>query len=179
MKIVGIGLNKTGTTTLGVCLKHWGLKHISCSQDAFNLWRKEDYDGLLKLVGDFDSFEDWPWALIYKAIDERFPGAKFILTRRKDAETWFNSLCQHADRTGPTDYRKYIYGYEMPREHKAEHIFLYEKHLETVREYFRKRPSDFIEVCWEEGDGWKELSDLLDFECPNIPFPHANKSSAR
>lgn len=176
MKIVGIGLNKTGTTTLGVCFRQWGLKHISCSQEAFNLWRNANYDDLLVYISEYDSFEDWPWPLIYKVIDEKFPGTKFILTRRKDAEIWFSSLCQHADRTGPTDFRKCIYGYEMPHEHKAAHIRFYENHLDSVRDYFRKRPTDLLEVCWEEGDGWEKLSKFLGFECPNIPFPHANKS---
>ncbi len=29
MKVFGIGLNKTGTTTLGLCLQHWGFRHKS------------------------------------------------------------------------------------------------------------------------------------------------------
>jgi len=179
VKVVGIGLNKTGTTSLGECMVHWGLKHISCNQDAFNLWRDDKYTELLEWVAKYDSFEDWPWPLIYKLIDDKFPGSKFILTRRKDAETWFKSLCQHANRTGPTEYRKYIYGHEMPHEHKEEHIKLYLNHLESVREYFKDRPSDFLEVCWEDGDGWSALSRFLGFELPGVEFPHANKSPSR
>ena len=113
-KVVGIGLNKTGTSTLGVCLRHWSMKHSSYDVKAFNLWRKRDYDGLLGQVSHFDSFEDWPWPLMYKEIDRAFPGSQFILTRRKDAHTWFESLRKHAELTGPTAFREVIYGYAMP-----------------------------------------------------------------
>ncbi len=175
-KVVGIGLNKTGTSTLGVCLRHWGLKHTSYSVDAFNLWRERNYEGLLEHISHYESFEDWPWPLVYREVDQTFPGSKFILTRRKDAETWFGSLRKHAELTGPTKFRKVIYGYAMPHEHKEEHIQFYERHLQEVRDYFRARPDDLLEVCWEEGGGWTELSQFLGFERPDIPFPHANKA---
>ena len=179
MKIVGIGLNKTGTKTLGACMRYWGFKHISCNTKAFDHWRAGDYRRLMNRIRRFDSFEDWPWPLIFREIDAEFPGSKFILTRRADADTWFNSLCEHAKRTGPTDFRKYIYGHAMPQAHRAEHINFYENHLRTVRDYFRGRPDDLLEVCWEKGDGWAELSQFLGFEKPDLPFPHENKSPGR
>jgi hypothetical protein len=179
MKVIGIGLNKTGTTTLGVCLKHWGLKHISCSKDAFDLWRREDYPSLLEWIGQYDSFEDWPWPLFYREIDKAYPDAKFILTRRKNPKSWFKSLCKHAERTGPTEFRKYIYGYEMPHGHEREHIRYYTEHNDAVRDYFKDRPRDFLEVCWEEGDGWDQLAPFLGLEKPSVSFPHANKSPSR
>ena len=176
MKVVGIGLNKTGTTTLGVCFQHWGLRHTSLNRPAFELWRKKQYDDLLKCVDDYDSFEDWPWPLIYKKIDEHFPGTKFILTRRIDSITWYDSVCSHATRTGPTDFRKHIYGHDMPHKYKSEHINFYEEHNQRVRNYFQGREGDLLEVCWEEGDGWQQLSAFLGFERPEMCFPHANKS---
>lgn len=179
MKVVGIGLNKTGTKTLGTCLKYWGLRHITYNHQAFDLWRNSDYGALMEWVGAYDSFEDWPWPLLYREIDEAFPGTKFILTTRKDSATWFKSLCDHAVRTGPTQFRKYIYGFEMPHEHKAEHIEFYERHNQSVREHFKSRPGCLLEVCWENGDGWKELAGFLGLPDPGIPLPHANKSRTR
>ena len=176
-KIVGVGLNKTGTSTLGVCMRHWGLKHVSYDVDAFNLWRERDYAGMLGRARPFDSFEDWPWPLVYRELDRTFPGSKFILTRRKDPETWFESLRKHAELTGPTKFREVIYGHAMPHAHKEEHIRFYETHLQRVRGYFRTRPADLLEVCWEEGDGWDALSQFLGLERPNVPFPHANKAT--
>jgi hypothetical protein len=175
MKVVGVGLNKTGTSTLGACLRHWGLKVASCNPEAFSLWRKGSYEKLLQWVDRYDGFEDWPWPLIYKEIDQKYPDSKFILTRRNNAEAWFASLEKHSERMGPTDMRKYIYGHVMPQGHKEEHIRFYENHLRSVREYFKDRPDGLLEVCFEEGDGWEKLACFLGFEHPNIPFPHANK----
>lgn len=171
MKIVGIGLNKTGTTTLGYCMRFWGLRHISCSKDAFTLWRDGNYDAIFQGMTQFDSFEDWPWPLMYREIDRAFPGSRFILTTRKDPETWFGSLCRQADTTGPTDFRRYIYGYAMPRGHESEHIRFYLDHNQAVRDYFRDRPESLLEVCWENGDGWDELSGFLGLPRPDVTFP--------
>ena len=177
MKIVGIGLNKTGTKTLGACLQHWRLKHASFSSEAFELWRNNDLTALMSWVENYQSFEDWPWPLIFKEIDRKFPGSKFILTRRKDPHGWFESLCRHAELTGPTVFRKYVYGYEMPHGHKDAHIRCYEEHLQSVRKYFLSRADALLEVCWEEGSGWPELAQFLKLPVPTRPFPRANKAS--
>jgi len=174
VKIVGVGLNRTGTSTLGACLQHWGLRHMTVSRAAFDLWRAGDLGTLLDVVAQYDSFEDWPWPLVYKAIDQAYPGSRFILTTRRDADSWFESLCAHAARTGPTDYRRYIYGHEMPHLHKAEHVRYYERHNEEVREHFRARPDDLLEVCWETGSGWHALGAFLGRPVPDLPFPHVN-----
>ncbi len=179
VKVVGIGLNKTGTKTLGVCLRHWGFKHVSCDHAAFTLWRTGRLGELLTYAGAYDSFEDWPWPLVYKDIDRAFPGTKFILTRRADAETWFTSVCQHASRKGPSEYRRYIYGHGMPHDHRTDHIEFYDAHNRSVREYFENRPGDFLEVCWEEGSGWDVLASFLAVERPEMTFPHANRSALK
>ena len=75
-----------------------------------------------------------------------------------------------------TKYRREIYGYEMPHEHKNKHTQFYENHNKSVKKYFKDRPQDLLEVCWETGDGWRELAEFLNLELPDIPFPHANKS---
>jgi hypothetical protein len=45
-----------------------------------------------------------------------------------------------------------------------------------VRAYFAGRPDDLLEVCWEAGDGWKELASFLGQPVPALPFPHLNKA---
>jgi Sulfotransferase domain/Sulfotransferase family len=175
-KVVGIGLNKTGTKTLGACLRHWGSDHISCSREGFDLWTAANREALMHIVERHQSFDDWPWPLVYREIDRRFPGTKFVLTRRTTPEAWFSSLCKHAGRTGPTVFRKEIYGYEMPYGHQEAHIAFYNNHLKQVRAYFAGRPDDLLEVCWEAGDGWKELASFLGQPVPALPFPHLNKA---
>lgn len=175
MKIMGIGLNKTGTKSLGSCLMYWGMKHISCNETAFDLWRKKNLRCLMEIASVYDSCEDWPWPLMYRELDHFFPKGKFILTVRLNADVWYKSLCQHALVTGPTEYRKYVYGAYMPQGHKQRCIEVYERHNHMVRKYFKDRPGDFLEICWEKGDGWEELSCFLSLPQPDFPFPHTNK----
>jgi len=120
-KVFGIGLNKTGTTRLGVCLRTLGFQHSPFAGHFIEDAKAGRLEGIVRFAEDWDSFEDWPWPLIYRSIERAFPDSRFILTTRRDADTWFDSLQSHAERTGPTDERRLIYGQAMPHEHRAEH----------------------------------------------------------
>jgi len=182
MEVVGIGFSKTGTTTLGECLRHFGFKHVSYDPQAVDAWRHGQMGVVLRRLEGFDSCEDWPWPLVYPEIDRAFPEAKYILTRRKDALSWFDSYTQHSRRSGlkpdqrraNAAVREAIFGSPFPDGRAEEHIGRYEAHLESVRAYFANRPDDLLEVCWEEGDGWAQLALFLDRPVPHTPFPHAN-----
>ena len=178
MKIFGIGLNKTGTKTLGECFRVLGFKNKSFDPGLMQSYAKGDYQAILEACDPFDSFEDWPYPLVYREFDLHYSEAKFILTLRKDPETWFLSLCRHAEMTGPTEARKIAYGYEMPMDHREHHIAAYQRHEREVLEYFRNRPGKLLVVSWEKGDGWKEICGFLGIpEIPRIPFPHKNRSA--
>lgn len=179
MKIVGVGLNKTGTTSLGMCMRHWGFRHVSNDRAAFDAYVRGDIERVLEVVRQHDSFEDWPWPLVYKEIDDVFPESKFILTKRSSPEAWFESLCRHAERTGPTRYREYVYGEAMPHEHRELHVRRYQEHNAAVEAYFRDRPGKLLVVCWENGAGWNEVGDFLGLKPPSVPFPHANRAGNR
>lgn len=177
MKVFGTGLNKTGTKTLGECFKILGLNNTSFDLKLLQDFSRGDYQEIFKVSDIFDSFEDWPWPLLYREMDHCYPDSKFIMTERKDPETWFNSLCRHAELTGPTEARKIVYGYEMPHDYKDHHISFYLKHHTGVLNYFKNTPEKVLFVSWDKGDGWLELCNFLKCrEIPDRPFPHKNKS---
>jgi len=176
-KVFGIGLNKTGTTTLGTCLGHLNYKHTSVSLKLLKQIKRGQYEDLFRMVEQYDSFADWPWPLVYKQLDFKYPDSKFILTVRKDSRTWFNSLLRHADKINTTKFRKLVYGYAMPHNYKDEHIAFYEKHNREVCNYFAKRPDKLLVICWETGSGWKELCSFLNKDIPDITLPHKNKAT--
>ena len=176
MKVFGIGLNKTGTKTLGQCMSVLGFKNKSYDLDLLQDFAIGDFNRIMKVSEIFDSFEDWPWPLLYQEFDKKYPDALFILTTRTDSTTWFNSLCKHAERTGPTQARKIVYGYLMPMENPDYHMSFYSRYNDDVENYFLKRPEKLLKVCWEQGDGWNKLCSFLDLPLPVIPFPHINKA---
>jgi hypothetical protein len=178
-KIFGIGLNKTGTKTLHECGKILGYDCYSCDKDLLeDVTLKKYFGNILTTVEKYNFFEDWPWPLIYKELDYYFPSSKFILTVRKDAFTWYESLKKHSLRTHPVNHcRKLAYGYNYPHCKKWEHVLFYLRHNEIVNRHFVGRRNDFIELCWEEGDRWDKLCNFLGKNVPNVPFPHMNKGS--
>jgi len=178
MKIFGIGLNKTGTKTLGTCLQYFGYRHISYDFDNLKKFSQGDLNFLIEQIKQFDSCEDWPWPLMFEILDENFPDGKFILTKRKTPEIWFDSLCQHAYCTGPKEARQIAYGYEMPHQHRQHHIDLYNAHNQKVVDYFKDKPDKLLVACWENGEGWQQLCPFLEKQVPDIPFPHVNEASA-
>ncbi len=177
-KILGVGLNKTGTKTLRSYFREWGLRHRTYDLDAFHRWRRGEIEALLDEMEDFDSFEDWPWPLMYREIDERFPDARFVLTVRRDADTWYRSLCKMAVRIGPMrDFEPHIYGYAMPHGHRDEHVAIYHAHNEAVEAHFRDRPGKLLRICWEEGDDGRRLADFLGLPHPETATLHTNRSA--
>ncbi len=174
MKIFGIGLNKTGTTTLGVCFKTLGFKHAPYDKTLMYRHEAGDLDAILSVAHRYQTFEDWPWPLIYKELDEHFPDAKFVLTERISAAKWYDSLCRHSEHTGTPRVRRIAYGHEMPQGHADEHLATYASHSDAVRAHFHGRPGKLLEVCWEEDSSWEALCSFLGLSVPTEAFPHAN-----
>ncbi len=178
MKVIGVGLNKTGTSSLGRALEILGFdQHLSHDLVLTQKWREGKTSEILKKAEAYNNLEDWPWPLLYKELEQQFPDARFILTKRRSPEVWYDSLCRHAYRSGPTSFRKWVYGYYMPQGFKEKHIQFYHNHNKAVVNYFKENaPEKLLEVCWENGEGWRELCHFLEKEMPNIPFPLVNKA---
>lgn len=176
-KVFCIGLNKTGTTSLGVCLQQLGFRHSSFNLALLEEVALGEQERLMAEVQSHDSFDDWPYPLVFELLDQHFPGSRFILSRRSSAERWLDSLAQHALRTRPLEgFRSRIlcYGHPYPQLAPAAFLARYRAHLDRVRSYFQGRPADLLEVCWEEGSGWREICAFLGCPEPAIPFPHVN-----
>jgi hypothetical protein len=178
MKIFCIGLNKTGTTTLGHCLGSLGFKHRSFNLALLEQVAISKYDQLHKEIVGYESFSDWPYPFVYEYLDRSYPGSRFILTRRATPEVWLDSLFSHSLRADPiigSRARSLAYGYPYPQLNPKAHISFYTKHLQTVRDYFFGRQDDFLEVCWEEGSSFIDLCTFLDRGHPNQDLPHSNR----
>ncbi len=169
-KVFGIGMSKTGTTTVGTCLEILGfLPHIGF-EPQLKKWINDgkDIEHVLKFAERYRAFEDSPWYLIYRELDERFPGSKFILTVRKDSLTHAKSSWAHGVRRGQRNGGP-------SEEYLNEKIRVYEAHNNAVIDYFKDRPDDLLVLCWETGDGWAKLCPFLGLPVRNDPIPHQNQ----
>jgi len=176
MKVFGIGLNKTGTTTLDKCGQKLGFRVKGCDRGLLIDFRAGEFQRFGSVISRYDLFQDWPWPLMYRYLDVKYPGSKFILTTRVTDLAWLESLKKHSLRTGLKNCRLHAYGYEYPHQNEAAFLNQYNSHNKEVKEYFSGRSSDFLEICWEKGDGWEKLCKFLGKEVPDIPVPHANKA---
>lgn len=179
-KIFGVGTLKTGTTSLGSALEVLGFKHTHGNREY--LLKQVQLGNLAKVfrwADRHESFEDWPWPLIYQELDARYPNSQFILTTRANENDWLKSIVRHSERFGPSLGRRLFFGYKMPQKHEAHYLERYHQHNQQVRDYFKDKPGKLLEVCWENGDTWTKLCSFLDVAVPDEPFPKVNTAANR
>lgn len=183
-KLFGLGLSKTGTSSLTDALNRLGVRAIHYPSDT------RTYDELragrwrLSILEDYDAALDITVAPFYAQLDRAYPGSRFVLTVR-DLATWLRSAEVHWRLMmdwwhAYPDFKRFhefigvaTYGtVEFERDRFA---YVYETHERNVREYFRDRPGDLLvlDVCG--GDGWEPLCRFLGVPAPEEPFPHANE----
>jgi len=182
-KVFGIGLNKTGTKTLNKCLTVLGYTPISCTPDLLKLYRDGNLQPIFAEIDGADSCEDWPYPLMFRELFFRYGDrARYVLTTRISSSIWLDSLKRHSLRTDPnTHCRLLAYGYTYSHGLEKQHIDIYERHNREVRAFFQDHNAKHVllEVCWENGHGWKALCDFLGRGEPKEPFPHANSGSTQ
>lgn len=185
-KCFGIGLSRTGTKSLAVALNLLGIR---------TKWYPQDYDTYrdlvlanyrLRILEQYDGLTDTPVAPYYPQFDTHFPGSKFILTVR-DKDAWLQSCRKHWEKfrieePEPDDaphVRKFaqwidcvVYG---SRRFDADRwSWVYDRHVDNVKHYFRDRPEDLLVIDFPRGGGWPELCAFLGKAPPDQPFPKIN-----
>ena len=177
MKIFGIGLSKTGTTSLASALEILD-------------FRTRDNPGLKTYVpGDLasidpdvlehhDALTDTPIPSFYRELDQRYPGARFILTVR-DMDGWLLSCKKQftaklADKQNDAHNRLFLDLYGTSVFDDASFRSGYQRFVDGVLEYFKDRPQDLLILDVAAGQGWNELCAFLGKPVPAMPFPKSN-----
>ncbi|MBA3557021.1 MAG: hypothetical protein H0W30_00330 [Gemmatimonadaceae bacterium] len=183
-KVFGIGLSKTGTSSLTDALKLLGIRTIQYPHDdaTYNELRAGKYK--LSILEHYQGVVDMPVAPFYAQLDKAFPDSRFVLTvRAKDA--WLRSAELHWRLMmqwwhGHPQFRKFqefasacVFG-SIEFNHDR-FSYVYDTHVRNVREYFRERPNDLLVIDICAGEGWEALCSFLGRAHPGVPFPHANE----
>jgi Sulfotransferase domain len=163
-KIFGIGLAKTGTTSLNDAFAILGISSIGCPESVSAIRR-------------FDAATDGIVAARFEELDRAYPGSKYIYTVR-ERESWVRSYMRHYQRKQPSlhgheDLTKTLYG--TTGTEKDVLLDAYERHEHHVLEYFRNRPDDLLvmDICDGCAD-WGSLCAFLGKPVPDEPFPSSN-----
>jgi processive 1,2-diacylglycerol beta-glucosyltransferase len=171
-KVFAIGFHRTGTTSIARALDILGYR---CTGPNFTFEENlpETIHGLaVNLARQYDAFSDSPWFLLYKELDEQFPGSKFILTLRP-TDKWLKSARESTIRT---PMQRLIYGKYIATASNAHLRDRYERHNREVQDYFRDRPGDLLVIDFSVDAEWLPLCRFLGEETPDVPFPHLNRS---
>jgi len=177
-KLFGIGLPKTGTTTLGHCFEVLGYSKAPYDIQLIEEVAEGSCNRIPEYTQQWEAFEDWPWPVLYKNLSELYPNAGFILTVRQSKEAWLKSLQKHTNRNPNARskrLRKLLYKSEDPWKDEQHYRDFYQHHTAAVQEHFAGR-ENFLTLCWEDGSGWEEICSFTGDDIPKVPIPHMNNS---
>ena len=192
LQVLGVGLSRTGTSSLAKALEILGYKTIhfddECLNDIiFNYTDNFDF----RCYDHVDAVLDIPSAYFYDEILTAYPDCKAILTVR-DPESWFKAYVAHEARTQdrwniakmrkehsdpgpiqwfPIAHRRIVYGSHSVRP------YIYKKkyrdHNRHVQQDIDKDRLLVMDIF--NGAGWPELCGFLDRPIPDIAFPCVNR----
>lgn len=125
-KVIGIGLNKTGTTSFEKDLKSLGYTFPPTTHGAIKILADVfhgDYYSMYSTLNNprFTGFQDLPYSLpnVYKKIYENRPNDLYVLTIRENVDKWVNSVMKYYDWIirgnnidGNNDMFEYFSGFE-------------------------------------------------------------------
>lgn len=163
-KIFGIGLSKTGTTSLATAMELLGFTAKHGPSD-------------IKEVDKFDFLNDISISWRFRTLDMIFPNAKFILTVR-DKKSWLKSCKRHFAHRKPSlrwlEHR--IMCYQQPEYDEERFGLAYDRHSTDVMQHFGDREAKLLVMDICAGDGWDKLCPFLQRAVPNRKFPWCNAS---
>jgi tetratricopeptide (TPR) repeat protein len=186
-KVFGIGLSRTGTTSLSRSLEHLGLLTGHFRNPFSGVMLSPDDAELL------DAMTDTPVCGMFEALYERYPEARFILTERSLPD-WEASLSGLFERTfGTADFGalraqcsaggELRYGPPWAKLHMdllfqyADAAAAWRAYHERVDAFFADKPAEkLLRIDLTAGAGWDELCGFLGVEAPVGAFPWENRS---
>jgi hypothetical protein len=174
--IFGIGLPKTGTSSLTAALNTLGIPTVHNAYHGKKIShilrenRSHDLPWLHPLYLEYRGFTDFRGEYTYQELYTQYPDSLFIYTHRSLPE-WFESRAN--------SYRKDIqitdelYADDIARVH-INMVYEHGERTEAIRKFFRDKPQQYLELDICAGEGWEKLCGFLKVAVPAEPFPHTN-----
>jgi hypothetical protein len=207
MKVIGVGVGRTGTLSLKAALERLGfgpcfhMRNVLDHRERLPLWEAAAAGSTVDWEAVFAGYEssvDWPGAAFWRELTAHYPDAKVILTVR-DPERWYDSVRD-------TIYQLFGGGTESPL---ADEALRRIPGIATMHAFNRKLVWDgpFLEgrfddrdwatraflrhnaavreeipaerlLVFEVSEGWGPLCDFLGADLPDEEFPRLNDPAA-
>jgi hypothetical protein len=182
MKILGVGLGKTGTNSLHEALQMLGFSSLHYDTKRLNdILDGSTPDPDFRRYDDVDAVLDVPTACFYEELRRAYPGLKCILTIR-DEDAWWKSIEGHFRRSelDPARHRararirELAYGSVVAEEGPFRER--YREHNASVRASIPAKELLVMDI--PAGDGWEALCPFLGIDdIPDDPFPQSNTAA--
>jgi hypothetical protein len=193
LQVVGAGLPRTATSSLGIALEQLlgGPRHHMSAIPGHPFDLGEGWS--IALAGGTPDWEqvfegyvaavDWPASAFWQELSETYPDALVLLSVRDSAQVWYDSMsatvlpaARLALDPGWKAGRHLIDLFERftgtsEWDDAATLMAAYERHNATVRA--KVSPNRLLE--WNAEEGWETLCRALGKPIPNQPFPWVNK----
>jgi hypothetical protein len=178
----GIGLSRTGTTSLNRALKLLGYRSVHWPTTRQLLYE------------ELSAATDESVAAVFPFLDAKYPGSIFVLTERDEDEWIASTRAQRAmfaprfkeimanastlggawlDRAIELQFtQSALYG--TLEFNETRYRAAYRRHQASVESYFRDRPHDLLRLRICHGDGWNPLCGFVGRPLPQVVFPHTN-----
>ena len=176
-KVFGLGLSKTGVTSLREALFTLGWRRTAAM--GFDFYPRvldsprDTSEALHEYFAELDATTDLPYALFAPELLRAFPSARFVLTTR-DVPAWWRSVQRQMAAPYAADHpigrtRTLAYGQPTPHERLYTRRF-----VAHALEVLRTVPCEQLLLMdvLEGGDGWQRLAPFLGRAPPGTPFPH-------
>ena len=169
MKVIGVGMPKTGTRSLCMALNRLGIRCLHHPNDQQLLKLYEGNNLGYEAVVEFGVDQQGPRKQSrWRAMVDAFRDAKVILTTR-NKESWLNSMLTHVLINRLTDRANWKVA-ETPAWSKR-----FDQHHAAVESRFGDQILQLR--IMEEDDPWQSLCDFLGRPIPDEPFPHQGDSA--
>lgn len=201
-KILGIGLPKTGTSSLHESLRILGYKSVHFTHDDGPFKKQIQIpEDLRDKRYNYDAASDINVCGFFEKYDKMYPNSKFIFTVR-ETEGWLSSICLNHhyvayyrgnisepvylenETSNPREqYRLdclHSVFKKIPKYFDREHYLkCYIEYSTRVYNHFKNRLNDLLIMNICAGDGWEKLCKFLGKKVPQEKFPRKEKGCYR
>jgi hypothetical protein len=175
-KVIVLGLQKTGTTTLETVLNQFGYRVYGGDKNLLKFNKRDEVLNYIEEIFEKnDAVQDMPWPIYYKELYELYPNAKFILTYR-DPDSWIKSVVKYFASIRIPLHQK-IYNTPCAEGYEKEYLEYYNNLNNEIINFFNNK--DNFKVLTVPGDfNYKTFCDFIGIKnIPNEDFPRSRKNS--